>query len=248
MVCSQKQQLKQKPIIIGAGIAGCSLAYEFSRKGFHSTVIDQGGVAMGASGNRRAMVMPMFTMHGNHQEMLTVCGSEYSLNLMSKFGLEIDPQIYELDQNNENSRLYESAEKRHGHDYVHKLTELDFADSALLHATVSSNKSSSDLSKINQESCAELINDKLIVIDQSCDGVWSLKFESGKVLTTDVLIIAAGYQTKFLLEKIYDQSVVNLSTLRGQVAYIKGSKLKNSADLPNVSGQKYLLHDGDDYS
>ncbi|WDI30292.1 bifunctional tRNA (5-methylaminomethyl-2-thiouridine)(34)-methyltransferase MnmD/FAD-dependent 5-carboxymethylaminomethyl-2-thiouridine(34) oxidoreductase MnmC [Hyphococcus flavus] len=44
--------------VIGAGIAGASLAHELTRAGFHPSVYDASGPASGASGNPAGLIMP----------------------------------------------------------------------------------------------------------------------------------------------------------------------------------------------
>ncbi|WP_425409643.1 bifunctional tRNA (5-methylaminomethyl-2-thiouridine)(34)-methyltransferase MnmD/FAD-dependent 5-carboxymethylaminomethyl-2-thiouridine(34) oxidoreductase MnmC [Hyphococcus sp.] len=57
-----KQQARPAPgariAIIGAGVAGASLAFELSRAGFHPSVYDASGPAAGASGNPAGLIMP----------------------------------------------------------------------------------------------------------------------------------------------------------------------------------------------
>ncbi len=53
-------------LVIGAGIAGCSLADSLSRKGLDVTLIEEGeGIASGATGNPRAIVVPYLGNQAN---------------------------------------------------------------------------------------------------------------------------------------------------------------------------------------
>lgn len=51
----------EKVVIIGAGIAGASMAYALSKHGINSTVIGQASIASGASGNPAGIVSPKET-------------------------------------------------------------------------------------------------------------------------------------------------------------------------------------------
>ena len=243
-----KQQVPQmKPLIIGAGIAGTSLAREFSKKGISSQILDLSGqVAQGASGNRRGMIMPLFTQHGNHQEMLTVCGAEYSLRLLQDLGIESEPHVYELDDKCENSQLYENAEKRHGSDYVHREENFPFAKQALYMQQSAVINPVEVCEAFLRDSQAQLIQAGVVNIQREGE-VWQVELADGQSLSTDTLIIAAGTETRALIEKIYGESILKLSSLRGQVAHIKGEELSAFTDLPNMYGEKYLLRDGEDF-
>ena len=243
-----KQQVPQlKPLIIGAGIAGTSLAREFSKKGIASQILDLSSqVAQGASGNRRGMIMPLFTQHGNHQEMLTVCGAEYSLRLLQDLGIESEPQVYELDDNCENSQLYANAEQRHGSAYVHREEKFPFAKQALYMQQSAVINPVEVCEAFLRDSQAQLIQADVVDIQREGE-VWQVELADGQSLSTDTLIIAAGTETRALIEKIYGESILKLSSLRGQVAHIKGEELSAFTDLPNMYGEKYLLRDGEDF-
>ncbi|MDD7987122.1 bifunctional tRNA (5-methylaminomethyl-2-thiouridine)(34)-methyltransferase MnmD/FAD-dependent 5-carboxymethylaminomethyl-2-thiouridine(34) oxidoreductase MnmC [Lentisphaera marina] len=243
----KKQKPNGKPIIIGSGIAGTSIAREFFKKGIQSQIIDiSGEVASGASGNRRGMIMPLFTQHGNHQEMLTVCGAEYSLRALEDLGVSTDPQVYELDVKCENDQLYENAEKRHGTDYVHREKEFPYAKQALYMQQSAVINPVEVCEVFLRESQTELVKGQVQKIEFK-DQLWALTMSDGSQLSSDTLIIAAGTGTRQLVEQIYGESILKLSSLRGQVAHVKGELLKQFDDLPNMYGDKYLLKDGDDF-
>ena len=51
-------------IIVGAGLAGCCMAYALSTRGWRVTILDsQGEVASGASGNQQAVLFPNLSAH-----------------------------------------------------------------------------------------------------------------------------------------------------------------------------------------
>ncbi len=71
----------QKVTILGAGIAGLSLAYQFKRAGYHTTVIEQNTQAMqNASGNALAMVMPLITADHSPESLLYSRAFDYAQN------------------------------------------------------------------------------------------------------------------------------------------------------------------------
>ncbi|WDE98644.1 bifunctional tRNA (5-methylaminomethyl-2-thiouridine)(34)-methyltransferase MnmD/FAD-dependent 5-carboxymethylaminomethyl-2-thiouridine(34) oxidoreductase MnmC [Lentisphaera profundi] len=243
----QKQTPKHKPVIIGAGIAGTSIAREFKRKNIESIIIDTAGeVATAASGNRRGMIMPLFTMHGNHQEMLTVCGAEYSLQTLKDLDITVDTGALELDKDGENTELYKNAEARHGSEYISVDKQSTYAQQALRMQQSAVIDPLAICQRFFDESGAELIKAEVIKIESKQD-LWMIHLSDNSILETDTLIIAAGTSTANLVESIYGESILNLSSLRGQLAYIKGKDLAGFPDLPNMYGDKYLLKDGNDF-
>lgn len=56
---SQQPHEMKKAIVLGAGLAGCHIAYALARKGWEVSLLDQAGdIAKGASGNRHAILYP----------------------------------------------------------------------------------------------------------------------------------------------------------------------------------------------
>lgn len=53
----------QAGVVIGAGIAGCTIARALAERGMRVTVLERGEVASGASGNRAAVLYPQLTKH-----------------------------------------------------------------------------------------------------------------------------------------------------------------------------------------
>ena len=58
----KKEPAENKAIVIGAGVAGCAVAYALAEKGYHVTVLEQeAGVGHRASGNKMGIVYPRLT-------------------------------------------------------------------------------------------------------------------------------------------------------------------------------------------
>lgn len=56
--------------IIGAGINGCSVAYEFSKEGKKVIIFDMDGIAHGGSGAAGAFISPKFSKYGELKELI----------------------------------------------------------------------------------------------------------------------------------------------------------------------------------
>ena len=240
---------KQKPIIVGAGISGCSIAYEFAKQGVESIIVDKHPEPAGAaSGNLRGMVMPMFTQHGNHQEILSLCGFSYSNTLMRELKLDQQSPIIELDSKNENQGLYQKAVERHGDSFISQLSQeqvqelypdLQASNAFIMHEASAINpvEYAQGLFKLSK---AQYLQNTVESISRE-DKMWTVNFTDGQSLSSDTLILAAGHECPRLLDMIYPEKLVNLGSLRGQVAHIPREILPAAETLPPLYGDKYLL-------
>ena len=69
--------------IIGAGINGCSVAYEFVKERKSVILFDKGGIASGGSGAAGAFISPKFSKTGELKDMLN-SAFRYSMNYYEK--------------------------------------------------------------------------------------------------------------------------------------------------------------------
>lgn len=70
----------QRAIIIGAGMAGFSIAHSLAERGWQCTILDRHhSIAMEGSGNQNAILMPRLSVDHDIQSQLTLQGFLYSL-------------------------------------------------------------------------------------------------------------------------------------------------------------------------
>lgn len=82
---------KQKVAIIGAGMAGCALAYELSQLGFAVDLFDQyDDIAQGASGNPYGILKPYITADANISDSFHTQGFVHTRDYILKHKSEID--------------------------------------------------------------------------------------------------------------------------------------------------------------
>lgn len=82
---------KQKVAIIGAGMAGCALAYELSQLGFVVDLFDKyNDIAQGASGNPYGILKPYMTADGNISDIFHTQGFVHTRDYILKHKSEID--------------------------------------------------------------------------------------------------------------------------------------------------------------
>lgn len=83
----------QSAVVVGAGIAGCSLAHVLARRGCKVTVIDaEDRIAAGASGNRLGLVVPYFTEKPTSLSEMYISGYSRMLQKISALSLHHDLQ------------------------------------------------------------------------------------------------------------------------------------------------------------
>ena len=104
----------QKVAVIGAGVAGCSAAWAFSRRGCAVTLFDPQGIAAAASGNPRGMLAPQLTRQGTAQDFLSGCGALFTLRLAQGVGLRADLGLFEFAEDAADSSRQKAAAERLG--------------------------------------------------------------------------------------------------------------------------------------
>ncbi|MBU2712451.1 bifunctional tRNA (5-methylaminomethyl-2-thiouridine)(34)-methyltransferase MnmD/FAD-dependent 5-carboxymethylaminomethyl-2-thiouridine(34) oxidoreductase MnmC [Zooshikella harenae] len=74
---------KKEAIIIGAGLAGASVAYSLAQRGWQVKVLDQhAGPAQAASGNRQGMLYTKLSAHQTPLSQLILAGYQYTTRLL----------------------------------------------------------------------------------------------------------------------------------------------------------------------
>lgn len=81
-------QIKVKPpqhvLVVGAGVAGCSVAHAFARRGAQVTLLDAQGIAAGASGNPAAVLYPQLTKYYTPATAWHFTAYNYMLQLLPR--------------------------------------------------------------------------------------------------------------------------------------------------------------------
>lgn len=71
-------------VVIGAGIAGCSVAAALAKRGKQVTVIERDGPGAGGSGNRQGALYVKLAVDSNHQSRVYLAGLLYSQRWLSQ--------------------------------------------------------------------------------------------------------------------------------------------------------------------
>jgi tRNA 5-methylaminomethyl-2-thiouridine biosynthesis bifunctional protein len=72
--------------VVGAGIAGCSVAHALATRGVRVTLVDAQGVAQAASGNRAAVLYPQLTKYYGPATEWHLAAYGYVLRLLAQLG------------------------------------------------------------------------------------------------------------------------------------------------------------------
>ena len=181
-------------------------------------------------------------------------GFHYSNQLMKKLAIKHDLSILELDPKNENLELYQHAIARHGEDFISSLNSSQLKElypeltetNALLMPHASVIDPTHFVNKVFQASEAKYKQAEVASIEKE-DNRWIVSFTNGESLGSETLIIASGHESPRLLDMIYPEKLVNLGSLRGQVAHFPASLLPQADNIPAIYGDKYLLKADDQY-
>jgi tRNA 5-methylaminomethyl-2-thiouridine biosynthesis bifunctional protein len=237
--------------IIGAGIAGLSLAYSLVQRGWSVTVIDKhAGVAKGASSNPAPIIYPRLSANNDIDMKFYTSAYCHVLYVLEKLQAASDRQFWfagGLLQHFDKTRFDKIVERyKFNEDYISKLDGtsqgeviIDYVSAGVVLPAI--------LCELLVETCA----DKLELIEADIDEIrfhddsWHCFSRSRPIQDDDVLIVANGTQINGLgLRQKFPVEVV-----RGQVAVLNANqassqiKKTRNADVhitPAIDGKHYL--------
>lgn len=241
-------------IIIGGGLAGTSLAFALSQKGFSSTIIEkEDKISSGASGNLAGMFAPLLT--GDISEL-----SEWSITAYKKFVSFLDSYSAQFPDIFKNSGVFQVISSKE---------EFNRLKNALKH----SNMNLTDVNFLSQENeimngfegvffpragwvnpislaqaylkiagnfVVQRLSTRLISIQQE-NANWKITLSNGEVLESEILIFANSYHTSDFIVGLDEKKKV-----RGQLLYYPSDKFPIPLDkvilhedgyiIPNING------------
>ncbi len=244
---STKTERVGKAIVIGGGLAGCTIAYYLAKKGCEVFLLDnQKELASGASGNPQAILYPQFSAFQSPiaQFMLTAylyAHHFYKQALLSHSIGELKG-ILQLAYNSQEQKLLESI-NTHLLAYYPQLGQLISAKEAEIYANLKVDFDALFLPLSGWINCKEFC--KILVAnprihhfanykinDLYCDNkTWFCK-----ELSADVVVIANGYQAN----QFYESSFLPLIPTSGQLTFIKTNSELAKLAIP-ICGQGHIL-------
>ena len=253
----QEQQWRQQTAtVVGAGIAGCQLAYQLQKQGWKVQLLDQNNkIASHASGNPAGIVAPKFTAAPSAAEDFYQQAFNYIEHQLSQFANHHDYW--------NPCGLIQIATLPRDIKRFKKIAQRNFPKDTLQH--LSSEKASKiSQTQITQNSlyypragwlrpnlfCKELTKDIEIIYNRSISALqrdnqqWCLYDSQQKCISSsDIVVFCTGEQAP--INTLYQPPIIPIA---GQTSYVESSvlKLKTIIDhqgyiIPNIQAQKSLI-------
>jgi len=210
--------------IIGAGIAGCSMAYVLAHLGCSVTMFDPLGIAQAASGNPYGLIRPNLTVDNNSSDQFISQGAYLAINtiqdLMSQ-GLDLDILFDQVIQEVPELRLKKRFKDliKNKHSAVAQISEDQYQIKPA--ALISPIKFCEAL--INSaQTISEKLGTKFNLIKQRVE-----KLEYKNNLWNDhfnIMIITAGSEA----QRLFPEDNLNLKNSPGQISLIPVDPGRNS--------------------
>ncbi|KEI35708.1 5-methylaminomethyl-2-thiouridine-forming enzyme MnmC [Francisella sp. W12-1067] len=233
--------IRQKIAIIGAGLAGCSLAYELSKIGnFDVTLFDKNSqIANDASGNFAGILAPYLTSDNNYSDQFHTLGYKFLLEFVNSYKEELEicnkGVLQILSDEKEQKRYEKIFNKRNIPSNLakillaHQLSEfidINTSNQAVYYPNALSLVPKSICQLWLKLSNAKLILDtELVDIKKFDSNGWLLEFDNFNE-KFDIVIFAGGYE---LFKKISYLQKIPVYPSQGQLTVInKAFDIKNT--------------------
>ncbi|MBK2357685.1 FAD-dependent 5-carboxymethylaminomethyl-2-thiouridine(34) oxidoreductase MnmC [Francisella hispaniensis] len=225
----------KKIAIIGAGLAGCSLAYELSKSGsFDITIFDKNSeVADEASGNFAGILAPYLTSDNNFSDQFHTLGYSLLVDFINQYKNDI--QIC----NQGVIQLLSDPKEQHRYQKIFLNRDIDSNVAKLLSAIQVSQLINTITSKsavyyphalaLVPKSICQLwlklsdvelkLDNELLDIERTVNNTWQLEFNNLKE-NFDIVIFAGGYQ---LFKQMTQLQKIPVYPSQGQLTVIEKS-------------------------
>ncbi len=249
----------QKVVIIGAGIAGASVAAALKPAGYDILVLGQGdGAGDGASGNIAAVQSPRLTAAESFSERLSLTGYSYARWLARLYGADLANQAISYAWNDREVTRQQKIKTRGWPETVflspeqsdlNNETGLDITHPALLFPE----GGAVDPKALTQALMADVATQFGITVtgfEQSTDGHstegegrrWQIKTDQG-VIDADIIVLAAGSGLAALTQDWIDP-ILPLQVTAGRVSHLPATSLPGLDHAISFGGYMAKAKDG----
>lgn len=245
-------------LILGAGIAGATLARVLADRGYHVTVLERGKVASGASGNMAGVLFPQLTKQWNVSTAWYFTAYGFALRQLARWkhaGLDFahgQPGMLRLPRHAEEEAQLRDLNETLGIDtsIVHWLER----DAAQVQAGVELQTGAAFFPEGTwispSELCRALLQHKHIILREECAANsiartgddWAVTLAHGEVISTSQLCVTSAHESAALLRDYG----VRLGAVGGQISNIAAADV--AAPLRSILCHKgYVIPCGDSY-
>jgi tRNA U-34 5-methylaminomethyl-2-thiouridine biosynthesis protein MnmC len=251
--------MKQKIAIIGAGLAGCALAYELSlRDDFEIEIFDKNSsAAADASGNYAGILAPNLTSDNNYSDQFHTMGFSLLTEFIEKYRSKLEICNYGvleiLSTEKDLQRYQRIFDRRDIHSSLAKLISSDEASKLLETQITSSAIYYPNAISLVPKSLCELwlelsnaklnLNTELLNISKKESNQWQLEF-SGFTDDFDIVVFAGSYG---LFKQITYLKDIPVYPSHGQLTVVKDwtdvnkTVIDRGYIIPNYKGNHQVI-------
>jgi len=231
----QPSEIKNKTIaVIGAGLAGLSVAWSFAQRGWQVTIVDKyGEIAQEASGNPAGLVLPRLSLDNKSESIFYSSAFLYAINQLDRLQSQTSELfwfsngVFSIDKHKKTNAVIE----KYGYpeSFISAVTEKDMPAYLVCESEELSFYPLAGWASPGKicEAMAKACGDKLSRLTAEVreisrvEGVWKILNAQGEtVITSDVVIVANGVD----VSEIDKTSYLPVSAVRGQMTAVASSK------------------------
>jgi len=229
-----EKKLPKTAVIIGAGIAGASLAYRLKQYGIDVSVIDEKNIAQGASGNPIAILKPNASIDDNLISQLSRCSVYYTLNFLNQYFPNAD--WWKETVIKEHLRSEKMADKIKG---IQRYLEVDAINNMLTwHKGILLEPKKFVTSLLADIDVIKKTRIEHVYYNEKNE-LWELYTKNSLIYQAELLVICNAYDALNLLDIKHH---IKMQKVHGQITGINVNLIN---DIPNyaLSGNGYLTLD-----
>ena len=226
---SENNKFEGSVAVIGAGIAGASLARNLSRAGYEVTLFEaENSAAAKASGNKRGMVYPLISKKVDRLGSFSEIATHHCWNLVNDLGIECREGIYEFLTENKKSDRFEEAISRYKNDYLELVERPEISRDfpAVYHKRGLSFAPKELVFSLLEQANVKLEYSKKLAGLKRVKGEWQLSFTDGKKQCFTNVFMCNAFDSKMFGQLEF----LPLRISRGQVCSLPESAVKKSID------------------
>ncbi len=248
-------------IIIGGGLAGTSIAFSLSQKGFNVTIIErENKIASGASGNPAGMFAPLLTGDESDLGQWNLTAYKAFINFLSLHREQFPEMfrqigVYQTANSEEEMNLFKKAIENSqisSNDAILTKEESSFGGIFFPEGGwVSPIQLSQAYINLSKNKVKQILSTALIQIKKD-NSHWKIFLDKGEILESEIVIIANSFDARDFVN-----GLDKIKKVRGQILYYPSQEFPGRIDsvilhedgyiIPNVNGMHIIGSTFDPY-